>query len=254
MDLDTFLDALDNDLAWRKKEISDLQMLCSTNENEILLKSMILILYAHWEGFIKNASKSYLIHVSELRLSIGELTLNYKTISMKGLIKSCFESNEALTLANEMSFINKFVEKDNAKFLLQAAVRNEKDKSVVDTKDNLSSEVFTNLCKIVGLPEKDCIVTKKNLLDEHFLNNRNVISHGSKLMSTSTNTFSLDHDSVLKLKDLILAIMSSFQDDLKEYAVSQFYFKENNVEKEKYDKSSDLDLKKTIRQLAGPDL
>ncbi|MFZ6842979.1 MAE_28990/MAE_18760 family HEPN-like nuclease [Undibacterium sp. RuTC16W] len=246
MGLDSFLDGLDNDLAWRKKEISELQMLCKSNVNEILLKSLLLMLYAHWEGFIKNSSKQYLAYVSGLRIDIGALTLNYKTISMKGIIAQCYETRDKPSLHNELDFVERFIEKDNAKFQLGSNLSKEKDKSIIDTRDNLSSEVFFNLCKVVGFSEKSCIRTKKRLLDEHFLNNRNAISHGSKLEGLDSDEFNLDHESVFKLKDLIFKIMSSYQDDLKEYAQSQLYLREKTDIKKSYDLKSDLSLKNEL--------
>lgn len=54
MRIEEFQDFLDRDLAWRKLEISQLFMILNTVESkEIIGKSMILLLYAHWEGFIK---------------------------------------------------------------------------------------------------------------------------------------------------------------------------------------------------------
>lgn len=58
MRIEEFQDFLDRDLAWRKLEISQLFMILNTVESkEIIGKSMILLLYAHWEGFIKKSSK-----------------------------------------------------------------------------------------------------------------------------------------------------------------------------------------------------
>lgn len=66
MTIDQFEDYIDDDLAWRKLEISQLFMILNTVESkEIIGKSMILLLYAHWEGFIKNSSKCYLKYVSD---------------------------------------------------------------------------------------------------------------------------------------------------------------------------------------------
>ena len=44
---------LDEDLGWRKVEISDLLFLAKETQKEVVLKSVILLLYAHWEGYIK---------------------------------------------------------------------------------------------------------------------------------------------------------------------------------------------------------
>ena len=50
---------LDEDLGWRKVEISDLLFLAKETQKEVVLKSVILLLYAHWEGYIKKSSTSF---------------------------------------------------------------------------------------------------------------------------------------------------------------------------------------------------
>ena len=54
---------LDNDLAWRKKELTTINFMVSRSrehERGILLRAAICVLYAHWEGFIRNAATSYI--------------------------------------------------------------------------------------------------------------------------------------------------------------------------------------------------
>lgn len=71
MRIDEFQDFLYTDLAWRKKEISQLFMVLQTTDTkEVVGKSMILLLYAHWEGFIKKSSKCYLKYVSDKNIKL----------------------------------------------------------------------------------------------------------------------------------------------------------------------------------------
>jgi hypothetical protein len=60
---------LDEDLGWRKVEISDLLFLAKETQKEVVLKSVILLLYAHWEGYIKKSSKLYIKYISEKKLN-----------------------------------------------------------------------------------------------------------------------------------------------------------------------------------------
>ena len=57
---DELINALDNNLSWRKKEIIDYKFLIEKNKNSLLsyplIRGGIAIIYAHWEGFIKEAS------------------------------------------------------------------------------------------------------------------------------------------------------------------------------------------------------
>ena len=246
MKLDSFLDQLYDDLGWRKKEVSDLFGLSQTHDLEILRKSLLLILYSHWEGFIKNSSKEYLKYVGSLKIELNKLTLNYKTIAMKGLISECYKTNDSLTLSSELKFMEKFIQKDSTKFKLENKYLLDKDKSLINTHDNLSPDVFINFCNIIGISEKDSIKTKRNYLDEFFLNNRNAISHGSKVDTQDSNEFNLTIESISKLKDIIFKIMDQFHDDLQEYASGCFYLNEFSELKNEYDLSSNAKLLKSL--------
>lgn len=65
MKYEQFENLLDEDLAWRKVEISELLLLAKESEKETIFKSLILLLYAHWEGYIKKSSKLYIKYISE---------------------------------------------------------------------------------------------------------------------------------------------------------------------------------------------
>lgn len=248
MDIDSFINNLDEDLAWRKKEISDLVFICTKNESQVLVKSLLLMLYSHWEGYVKNSSKLYLNYVSDLTLRVSDLTLNFKTITMKGFIKECYNSTDTLSLENEMKFIEKYTQNQHVKFILSPGLARDKDKTLINTKDNLSPDVFANICKVIGMHEKTCITTKKRYFDEAFVARRNAISHGSKVLLSEGEEVDLDLASVTVLKDIVMLIISSFQDDLKEYAIKEFYLSKNEGIKTEYDLGSDKQLGNALSQ------
>ncbi|RYF60728.1 MAG: hypothetical protein EOO27_04715, partial [Comamonadaceae bacterium] len=68
-------DALDNELGWRKKEISAFRVASSINGREasFYIRAGVALLYAHWEGFIKNSSEHYLNFVQHQGHNYREL-------------------------------------------------------------------------------------------------------------------------------------------------------------------------------------
>ena len=66
MEIQEFEDKIIDDWTWRKREVSDLILFAEKEENIVLLKSIILLLYAHWEGYIKKCAKTYLKYISRL--------------------------------------------------------------------------------------------------------------------------------------------------------------------------------------------
>jgi hypothetical protein len=66
---------LDRELAWRKKEISGLRMSAvrSDADRRYLYRAGLVLLCAHWEGFLKRAIELYVEHVFAQRLRIADL-------------------------------------------------------------------------------------------------------------------------------------------------------------------------------------
>jgi MAE_28990/MAE_18760-like HEPN len=74
--LDDLEAALTEDLKWRLHEIEQWEQLARrarTHEQPGLLRGGIALLYAHWEGNIKAAARSYLEYVSRQGLKLGDL-------------------------------------------------------------------------------------------------------------------------------------------------------------------------------------
>src|SRR5690348_9055536 len=81
-------DKLSEEMAWRKKELATISTMMQRNLSnprmlEVSIRSGIALLYAHWEGFIKNAGTYYLDFVATKALPYKELTSNFIALSMK---------------------------------------------------------------------------------------------------------------------------------------------------------------------------
>jgi len=249
MKIEEFEEALEKNLGWRKKEVSDLWLICQEKNVEVILKSFLLVLYAHWEGFIKEGSKSYLIFVSENKLKHKQLSLNFKAITLKGVINSCMKDNESLSLSNELQLLEKLITKEEAKFSLPKDILNDKDKSFINTKSNLTPKILRGFCNTLGIEYKTCLEAKECYLNQQLINNRNAIGHGSQIDLSSVNDFDLDLKSLEKLKDIIFAIIDSFKNDLLEYATEKYYLAEKAKDKDIYDNKSAQYLDKIFKNI-----
>ena len=69
-------DKLSEEIAWRKKELIYIKSLIEKNRyksvESTLIRSGTALLYAHWEGFIKNAATSYVEFVARQNLKYSE--------------------------------------------------------------------------------------------------------------------------------------------------------------------------------------
>ena len=245
-----FESLLQDDLSWRKKEISDLLLMAQNSpQPEILLKSLILVLYSHWEGYIKKSAKLYLKYVSEKNKKIKDLTLNYKAIHLKNLSKACMENQNSTSIVKEMELIEKYTSVDNIKFRISINPDNDMEECIVDTKHNLNPKVLKNIFKLIGFYYWEPIESREQYLDANLLNNRNAIGHGSKIPGDSHQEFELNLFELKKLKEIIVLILDLFKESLLYYQENELYLTVNNETRDTYNRSVASSLKDKLEAI-----
>lgn len=229
MELSNLEDLLFEDLTWRKTEISELIILTETEEKNVLLKSIILLLYAHWEGYIKKTSKTYLKFIIDNKIEVSQLTDNFKYIALKGLSKEVYKSSNTMSTNNELNFIQKFNDINTKTFdkLLSIDLENERDKSVIDTQDNLTPAIFKNILDIIGVTYLDGYESKKSQIENNLVAHRNSIGHGNKKLSNNQE-FQLEIIALKELRDIIFLIIENFRDDILQFAKEQYFLKDKS--------------------------
>ncbi len=250
--LDRFISELDRDLAWRKKEVSSFLAMHNETNSELILKACILLLYSHWEGFVKNASKRYLYFISKKKLDVEVLTNNFKAIRLKGFARNVQDSRNTLTLSNELKLIAMIAGNERKKFVLPSGFLSENDsENIIDTAGNLNYEIFRNISNILGVGEKYCIKTKSHYIDVALLKNRNKIAHGNKVGSSycGEDDFDFSERRFSQLKELIFTLINNVSDDLKSYAEYGFFLEAKAAERELYAIESSLSLEKELKAI-----
>jgi hypothetical protein len=152
-------------------------------------------------------------------------------------------------LSNEVNLIHKLIDKEETKFSVDHNISKDKNKTIIDTQSNLKPKVFNGICNTLGIVYKDCLEIREHYLNEQLINNRNVIGHGSQLNLSSINDFDLNLESLARLKDIIFAIIDSFQDDLLEYATEKYYLVERAKDKHIYDEKTSEELEKLFEDI-----
>src|SRR5690554_1084686 len=109
MNYEQLEDFLDDDLNWRKREITELLFIAKEKNSEVIFKSLILLLYSHWEGYIKKSSKLYFKYIVEKKIVLRNLSPNFKAAALKNNINQCFDSKDSINLSKELSFISKYL-------------------------------------------------------------------------------------------------------------------------------------------------
>ena len=191
---------------WRKKELTVLRKLvqsASVDRRNVLIRSFVAILYAHWEGFLKNAGLSYLEFLSNRRLNYLELSPNFVALALRSRIQDASARNN---LANLIEIVDLF---QNG---LDQRARIPKD--AIDAESNLSSQVLLDIVTMLGL-DYSPYETKAVLIDERLLKNRNSIAHGDYL--------TVEADDVISLSREILEIMESFRTQIENAVALRSY-------------------------------
>lgn len=151
---------LDASLAWRRAELTvirgDVQKAAKTGgaapRERMLLRAAVVLLYAHWEGFLREACQGYLDYVARLRLKYTELSRPLAQTAIKQLAARTVdrhdESLEALT---------------EAVLSVTARARMSR-KNVVDTRGSLDYDALERILEALGI-ETSVFVTKRSLID-----------------------------------------------------------------------------------------
>lgn len=203
-------DLLDNDLAWRKKELIDIQLMIHSTRNKTICRMGLALLCAHFEGFIKQTANYYILYISCQNLKISELKVNFMAIFSYGKLSMCSETNKISVYSRTLKDI--FDAQDNYNFHIHYS----QDNPIIKTGGNPSSKVFREIVESIGL-DFAIYETKQNYIDTDLLSNRHSIVHGERIFVSEN-----DFDETLKN---IIAIMYAFKEQILNAALDKDYLK-----------------------------
>lgn len=192
---------LDREMAWRTKEISEFRLASKQRSaaQKHFIRAGIALIYAHWEGFIKASSDKYINYVANKGLKYSELSTCFCVISLKNRIDTISKSNSSDLNHGVYEYIVSSVES-------QAIIPGSYS---VDTGSNLSSAVFRNIAKSIGIDDTP-YASKFNFIDESLVHRRNKIAHGEYL--------DIDKQNFFDLVDQVRSIMKNFKTDIENAA------------------------------------
>ena len=208
--LEKLQDLLDQDLAWRKKELIEIKLLIHSTQNRMLCRMGIALLSAHFEGFIKQAANYYVVYVASQNLKIAELRTNFAAIHSGKVFAPCSESDKIPVYQNA---IDKFLENY---FFKNFQVEYSANNPIIKTEGNPSSYVVKNIFDSIGL-DFTPYETKANYIDADLLSNRHNVVHGNKIyieIEDFDNTF-----------EVITRIMEQFSAQILSAAAHKSYLK-----------------------------
>lgn len=198
------------DRTWRLKEISDLKSAATRAQSDgnllrVLLRSLVTICYAHWEGHVRFAGRKYLQYVALRRHSFGELDRQF--LRNYFLPRLAALSTAKTSITDRCSLVDEILNASPRRF----SYFNE---DLVNTKANLSFDVFADICLVCGLSH-DLFADKATFIDVFLLKRRNGIAHGE---DTFVAIEDLDY-----LANETMALMRAFGDELENHVALKGY-------------------------------
>lgn len=193
-------DQLNNNLTYRLKELSDIKRaILDANplSQDILLKALVALSYAHWEGYVKFSAQKYFEFIALRKHSYEKLDSQFYINSF--LIRLGAMHQNKPGVQERSSLIREILDSRGSRFSYVHP-------SLINTGSNLKFEVFKDICLICGVDSQK-FVDKENFIDVILLKRRNSIAHGD---SSVVGVEEMD-----RLADETIGLMRSFKNELE---------------------------------------
>jgi hypothetical protein len=206
--LDQLVQFLEEELAWRKRELTTLKFMVDKarpHERVLLLRAAVCLLYAHWEGFVKAATTGYVSFVATRGLRYQDLTPNFVALGLRSDIAQAGRSNlPTLHTALTTQLMAGLSENANIDW-----------EQSINTRSNLNSDTLNEILCVVGLDATEYL-SKKPIIDQRLLGNRNPVAHGEQRPG-------IEPDDYVALHDDIIQLVERFRNDIENAAATNSY-------------------------------
>ena len=179
--IDEFQNAIQRDLAWRKVEISNLKSLLHNSEPAAayLFRAGQVLLCAHWEGFLKRASRLYAEHALSQKVKLRELNSSMVAFYFFNAVMNAAQAHYPGSTEHHIKLADKIIKKIDEEPTPTGTWK-------VDTEGNPGTDVAERIFRSLGLDlqlgmDEATWSTTRIFINEHLLKDRNAIAHGEGL-------------------------------------------------------------------------
>lgn len=165
-------DRLDNEYGWRLREIHLLKMIAkrqSSDNQTVCIRANIVMLYAHWEGFVKACAEAYLQYVTAQKLLMRELADNFMALCLRANLR-LFETR---SIGDDCKAVGTILSSLNERAHVPT-------NGQIKTKSNLRFDVFCEICTVIGI-DSTAYATREKMIDVSLVDARNEVAHGKYL-------------------------------------------------------------------------
>jgi len=196
---DNFLDYIQSERSWRRQELTNIKALVHSSRNfsqNTIIRCAILLLYSHWEGYIKKVCEAFFRYLNFKSFKYTDLKINFIAIGVEKEFRTKLQHKQFNTYLESVKFI--LEDCSDKKFKINV-------ETSIDTKSNLNTEVLDNLLNMIGI-YTDHFNNHKSYIDNKLLKYRNAIAHGERTDNNpnyyvSLEDFNLLYDRINELTD-----------------------------------------------------
>jgi hypothetical protein len=220
MNLSELRTGLETELTWRQDEIrffrNQLSNIVKEEEKDKFRRALILILYAHFEGFCKFALTTYVEAINDEEIACSDANPFIAAASLFNVFQSLFNTDKKCQIfKNQLPFDEKLHRVSREKdfmvqfeeFLLRKV--NIPD-DVIDTESNLKPVILRKNLFRLGF-KHDYFVNEEGHITT-LLNRRNNIAHGADRKGISLKIYTDIEAAVLQIMNqMILFVMDALK-------------------------------------------
>lgn len=198
----------DTELIWRRKELSDIKLAIKNADSiakPALLKAIIAMSYAHWEGYVRTCANRYFEHLTLRKRPFQEYERQFYVNSLLGRLDALHRGR--VSLEDRCALINEILDGVNGRF-------SRINPDLIDTRSNLNTDVIKDICLICGV-DASHFEKNRTFLDTLLLKRRNAIAHGQQEY--------IRVDEVDSLVSNTLALMEFFRNQLENKVYMKAY-------------------------------
>lgn len=205
------LDArLTEGLKWRSHEMQQWKQVvdrCREHERPGLLRDGTALIYAHWEGYVKESAQAYLEYVSKKGLRIGQLRSEIAAISLRTVLGRGEQSKNS---AAHTEVVEKLRNADSLPAELSY------NSATIRTRSNLSFEVFADIMHSIGCDASRHEIYRMTI-DNRLLKRRNDIAHGQEEYVSLADW--------IDIRDRVLVILRDVRAQISNSAANREYLR-----------------------------
>lgn len=161
----------DEDLIWRRKELSDMKSAIKSADiaaRSVLLRSLIAMAYAHWEGYVKFCAVKYFDYITLRKhpysMFVRQFYINRFLNRLDAL------SKQKTSLQDKGVLIEEILGGLESRF-------SRINSDLIDTGSNLKADTVKDICVVCDV-DGSHFEERKIFIDNILLRRRNSIAHG----------------------------------------------------------------------------